>query len=272
MYLGIDFPENTWLYGFFVHNFSSELPKFFPESWSLSIEEFAYIIGPFLLYLTLYIKTKVSKNRMFFFVTLLIVVLFTITKVVYSQYEDVQNMKHWNINLKAVVIYRIDAIYYGVLAAYISEIKPEFWKKGKYIMLGLGGILFLVVNILIPSKQVFIESYPFFWNVLYLPLNSIAIMLTLPLLSQVKSYNMLLVRPITFISLISYSMYLLHYSIILHLFKYYIPSEDLPKFDLFVYIIVYLSLTILLSYFLYRYFERPIMNLRDKPFIKNKFE
>lgn len=271
LYIGMELPSNLWQYGVFLQNFASEIPPFFMESWSLSIEEFAYIIGPLLLYLTLFVKTKLSKSKQFLYVTLLVIVVFIITKWIYAMNDDVKTMTNWNMSLKAVVIYRIDAIYYGVLAAYVSILKPKFWKKIRHLTSVLGLLLLFGLNIVVPMKFIFIESYPIFWNLWYLPLNSIAIMLTLPLLSQITVAPKLICKPITFISLISYAMYVLHYSIILQLLKYYLPTDDLPNFDTCVYILVYVSLTILCSYIMYRLFEKPMTNLRDSKKIKSYF-
>ena len=127
-YIWDELPDNLWRYFFFIHNFSTEMPWFFPESWSLSIEEFSYIIGPLFLYFTLFIKTNISKSRMFLLVTLLIILLFLVSKLIYSAHDSIRDMRHWNVNVKGMVIYRIDAIYYGVLAAYISIVKPKLWK------------------------------------------------------------------------------------------------------------------------------------------------
>ena len=50
IYLGTNLPDNLWQYFLFFQNFSSGMPLFFTESWSLPIEEFAYIVGPLLQY------------------------------------------------------------------------------------------------------------------------------------------------------------------------------------------------------------------------------
>jgi len=272
LYLIIQLPENLWQYVFFIQNFAAEMPLFFIESWSLSIEEFAYILGPLLLYFTLFIKTKTSKSKLFLGMTLFVILLFTFTKLIYSLNDNVKSMIHWNSSLKAVVIYRIDAIYYGVLAAYISIVKPVFWMRIQHIAFILGAILFLGMNAIIPLKYIFIETHTLFWNLWYLPINSIAIMLALPVLSQMKTASKIILKPITYLSIISYAMYILHYSIILQLLKHYLPSEGLPGFDVIIYIIVYVSLTILLSYVLYRFFEKPMTDLRDSPIIKKNFK
>ncbi|MDG5493044.1 acyltransferase [Psychroserpens sp. SPM9] len=272
LFLGTVMPDHLWRYAFFMQNFSWEMPLFFGESWSLPIEEFAYIIGPLLLYFLGFLKLKVNKSKLFFGVTLIIVIFFFVTKVFYNNSHPETNMIFWNVNLKAVTIYRIDAIYYGVLAAYVSIIRVSFWKRYRYLFLILGGLMFLGLNFVVPMKQIFIESHPFFWNVLYLPINSIAIAFTLPFLSQLKSAPKWILMPVTLISLISYSMYLIHYSVVMQVMKHFFPTEGLSTTLLLGYCFVYLIVTCILSYVLYVLFERPMTNLRDSDRIKNHFK
>ena len=268
LYLGNDLPQNLWQYFFFLQNFAWEMPLFFSESWSLPIEEFAYIIGPILLYILFYFKVKTDRKKLFAIITICIILFFIITKIIYNMSISNSDMVFWNVNLKAITVYRIDAIYYGVLASYLAMINPEKWQNWRWISFLIGAFIFGVLNFIIPTQRVFIETHPFFWNVLYLPINSIAIAFCLPLLGSIKSAPRFILIPITYISLISYSMYLLHYSIVLQLLKHFFPSEGLAKFDVFVYISVYIISTILLSYFLYRVFEKPMMDLRDKQIFK----
>ncbi len=272
LYLGTELPKNLWLYFLFLQNFAWEMPVFFTESWSLPIEEFAYIVGPLLLYTFLFFKLKISKSKLFGLVTFLIILFFMVTKIVYNVNTSESDMIFWNVNLKAITLYRIDAIYFGVFAAYLSMIKPLIWKKLSWLCFIIGAIIFLGLNYIIPTQQVFIETHPFFWNVMYLPINSIAIAFCLPLLSNIKTAPKFISIPITTISIISYSMYLLHYSVVLQLLKYYIPSEGLANFDVSIYITFYILATILLSYILYWVYEKPMMDIRDKKFITNKFK
>ncbi len=271
-YLGTNLPENIGSYFFFLQNFSTEMPSFFGESWSLPIEEFAYIIGPLLLYLVLFLKLKISKKRLFLIVTLMIIAFFIATKMVYNGNDDIKTMIFWNVNLKANTIYRIDAIYYGVLAAWISIAGANNWRKYRWMFLIIGGAIFVGMNVMITLKQIFIETHSFFWNVLYLPLNSIAIACALPLLSNIKSAPKIILKPITYMSVISYSMYLLHYSVVLQWLKHKVPTDFLTRIGIVVYIAVYFILTLILSYILYRLFEKPMMDLRDSRFIKRRLD
>ncbi len=272
IYIGNQLPEHLWRYFFFLHNFVTEMPLFFAESWSLSIEEFAYILGPALLYLTLFLKSKTPKPKLFLLVTLLIIGAFLLSKLMYNATETVRDMRHWNVNVKGMVIYRIDAIYYGVLGAYISIVFPSFWRRIRFVLFPLGVFLLLGLIFLIPMNRIFIDAYPAFWNVWYFEIKSMALLCTLPLLSHWKSTASLVLKPVTYISMVSYAMYLLHYSIVMQLMKFFMPTEDFAGLDIAVFILVYLLLTLLLSDLLYRFYERPMTDLRDSRLIKNHFK
>lgn len=270
-YFGRDLPDSIISYFFFFQNAVEGMDIFFTESWSLPIEEFAYIICPFLFYIILFFPLKVSRERLFLYVTLFIIIFFLCTKIIYNINTPVSDLTYWNINLKAVVFYRIDAIYYGVLAAYISLTRPNLWKSKPEVILILGFLLFIVLHFLIGAKQLTVEKYPFLWNVIYLPFCSICIAFSLPYLSGLRTKSSYIVRSVTFISVISYGMYLLHYSIILQLMRYFKPIEILTFNEKLIFVLIYLTLTIWLAYLLYRLYEKPMMDIRDKPYFKKRF-
>jgi peptidoglycan/LPS O-acetylase OafA/YrhL len=272
IYIGHQLPDQLWKYSFFLHNFSTQLPWFYPESWSLSVEEFSYILGPLLLYLVLFIRKNTSRSRLFLGVTLFILILFIVSKLIYNQEETIRHMRHWTLNVKSIVIYRIDAIYYGVLAAYLSIVEPKFWYKIRYIACAFGVLILISMNFLIPIKGWFITEYPEFWNVWYFIIKSIAIAFTLPLLSVIKSAPKSIRIPVTYISILSYAIYVFHYSIIMQLMKFLIPSEPMEGLDLIIYILVYVLITFVVAYSVYRLYEKPMTDLRDSPRIKKYFK
>ncbi|MFC0605569.1 acyltransferase family protein [Winogradskyella pulchriflava] len=260
LFMGSDLPHDLWKYFVFLQNFTSEPSSFFfYESWSISIGEFSAVVGPLLLYFLLVIKGGKNPNpKLLLFLTLCIIGVFLITKWVYAINDDVKTMEAWSKNLKTAVIYRIDAVYYGVLAAYISMAKPNLWKKCKFITLFLGLVLCFVLYVVVPGNYWFINTHPIFWNLWYLPLNSVIILLILPFFSQWKLDVPFFVKPIQFLSTIAYAVYVIHLSTVLRLMSHFLPSENLPKFDSIVYIMVYISVLILFGYLIHHYFERPI--------------
>jgi len=264
LYIGHNLPSDLWKYVLFFQNFESDTSSgFFYESWSISVGEFAALLGPLLLYLMLFVKTKISKQKLFLLVTLLVILIFLVSKYLYSINDDVKTMVAWSRNLKTAVIYRIDAVYYGVLVAYVSIVRPKFWVKTKYVMLVFSIVLFFVLHILLAKNYWYINTHPTLWNVWYLSLNSIAIALMLPLLSQWKSSPKVMSKPVRFLSSIAYAVFVIHYSIVLRLLLYKIPSENLPRFDSLVFIMIYLSMLILLGYLINRFFEKPISAIKN---------
>ena len=255
--------ENAGSYFLFLQNFASKSPAFFPESWSLSIEEFTYLLLPFSLFFVGLVKLK-NKTKLFLLVIVALILVFWMNKFYYHSQHTISNLSEWNLNLKSVLIYRIDAILMGVLAAWISLNFSEFWKKSKTIfaLIGFGFLFFLMFGIL--PLNLTIEQNPFFWNVLYLPITSIAFAFFLPFFSEWKTYTNAVFYPIELISKISYSIYLLHYSVILLLLKTFFETSQMSDFERHFFTMVYLLITFLSSYLLYRFYEKPIMNWRDK--------
>ena len=255
--------ENTGSYFLFLQNFASKSPAFFPESWSLSIEEYTYLLLPFLLFFVGLSKVK-NKAKLFLLVIVALILVFWINKFYYHSQNKISNLSDWNSNLKSVVIYRIDAILVGVLIAWIRFNFEAFWKKYKVLFALIGfAILFFLMFGIIPLNLT-IEQNPFFWNVLYLPITSAAFAFLLPFFSNWKTFTNPILYPIELISKISYSIYLLHYSVILLLLKTFFETSQMSDFERHLFTLVYLLITFLSSYLLYRFYEKPIMNWRDK--------
>lgn len=255
--------ENTGSYFLFLQNFKSKSPAFFPESWSLSIEEFTYLLLPFSLFFSGSSKVK-NKEKLFLLVIVALILVFWMNKFYYHSQHKISNLSEWNLNLKSVLIYRIDAILIGVLAAWFSFNYSSIWKqfKGMFALIGFGVLFFLMFGII--PLNLTIEQNPFFWNVLYLPITSFAFAFLLPFFSEWKTHTNPVLYPVELISKISYSIYLLHYSVILQLLKVFIDTSQMSTTERHFFTLIYLTITFLLSYILYRFYEKPMMNLRDK--------
>jgi len=255
--------EGLWRYFFFFQNFASPMLPFFTESWSLSVEEFAYLILPFsLLAAFMFVKPK-NKPRQFLAVTLLLAVIFILTKICYNLNTRNTTIEQWNLAVKAVVIYRLDSIFIGVLAGWIYMNYHDFWQRTKYLWAMLGTLMIGFYTFGVGLLGLTIDRYPFFWNVFYLPLASLSVAFFLPVLSVWKSEKSALANGITFISLISYSIYLLHYGVVLQTMKHIIDTETLSLVSSVIFTLAYLTITIFLSWLLYRFYEKPMMDKRD---------
>jgi peptidoglycan/LPS O-acetylase OafA/YrhL len=253
---------NSGLYFLFLQNFSTTMLPFFPESWCLSVMQYSYLLMPFtLFFMSLLVKPK-NKNKRFIWVVLVLVFLFIGNKAYYNFTTENLNIDQWNISLKGVVIFRIDAILIGIVASWLSSNYVIFWKNQKNKIAFLGSLFILFLFIGVGYFRILIDTNPFFWNVLYLPITSIAFSLFLPVFSQWESISHWFLKPVTSVSLISYSIYLLNYSVVLRLMKYYIDTSYFSMNQLHLFAFCYLGIVFFASYLLYNYFEKPIMDLR----------
>ena len=81
--IGYSLPS-LWRYFFFLQNFKITMLPFFPESWSLSVEEFAYLVLPFfLLFFALLFKPK-NKTRFFLLAVVSLILIFFCAKIYYQ--------------------------------------------------------------------------------------------------------------------------------------------------------------------------------------------
>ena len=135
--------------------------------------------------------------------------------------------------------------------------------------------LVLIFLFLILSLYIFINSlnpdyFSTFFNVYYLSTVSISILLIFPVFSNWTS-TVIFKKPITAISLWSYSIYLVNYSIILLSIKHYVVISDLSALSKLGVLGLYWSATFILSYLLFSFFEYPIIKFRDSARFKGWF-
>lgn len=255
---------NWWRYFLFLQNLNAAMLPFFPESWSLSVEEYSYLILPCVLLVFGFLFKPKNRSLFFLMIIGLLILLSFLARIWFHTTTNNTDIVIWNAHVKSVVIYRLDSIFIGVLCSWIAVHFKSYWIQYKNVFFAIGvfaiGFLFTGIGYF----QILIPTHPLFWNVFYLPLVSISIAFFLPVLSQWKTFDSKLAKPITFISIISYSIYLLHYSIILQVMKNSFPINSQNTMVLHLFTACYGLITIALSYLTYRFFEKPIMNLRDK--------
>ncbi|WP_242133171.1 acyltransferase family protein [Aestuariivivens marinum] len=272
--VGYKLPNDLWKYVFFLQNFNKYHIPFFPESWSLSIEEFAYFLAPICLYVLCKLFKKIkNKDKLFLWTSVLLVLLFLVAKISYhaKAVNALHSLALWNSKLKPIVIYRLDSIFYGfILVYYFNKYKKRI-DKLKDLLFFLGVFLIGLLFIIMPMLGIVIEKTPFYWNVMLLPLNSIAIGFLLPKFYFLKEPRPWLSKIIKNISIYSYAMYLLHYTFVLYLMQLLLDFSSLSMFECIVCTFIYLIITYLFSKVVYNYFEKPMTNLRDDLRIKYFF-
>ena len=241
----------NWRYIFFLQNFTKPILGFFRESWSLSIEEWFYLSMPLMLLLLL----RFVKPKGAFIIATMIMIVFSF--LCRTQMMDAGFDRFWlDLNIRKVVVTRLDGIGYGLLAAWICYYYPAIWERVRAHAFGIGiALLIFVVSYRAPASG-------FYRQVVYYSLYPIAAMLLLPLASTVRSGRGVVAKLITHISLISYSMYLINLALVAEVIR----DQFTPKggVDGIAKYILYWLIVVIASTALYYSFEKPMMELREK--------
>jgi peptidoglycan/LPS O-acetylase OafA/YrhL len=254
------FPGKTVQFFFFSQSFSSPHPDFFPEAWSLAVEEWFYLLVPLGLFLLLRIKGN-KKNAILLWICFVLVTatVFRLYKVYNHHYTD------WDKDIRKQVLTRLDSIMYGFLGAWLYHYKRILWEKRKTLLF-IAGLILLFGSRVLYARYF---KFPGYAEYIYISTQSIGTLMLLPKLNSIIKGKGILFRAVTFISIISYSMYLLNYTIVLKIIMpaiIRISDMDYQKnwvHSLIAYVLFW-SVTIFLSYLLYRFYEKPMMNLRER--------
>ncbi len=254
-----DYGSFSYKYLLFVQNIFTPHPSFFEEAWSLTIEEWFYISFPIMVFVIH--KQLKNKEQSILISAVIFLVLPFLLRVI--KYELGIGLNDFDNEFRKIVIFRLDSLMYGVLASYIYYKHPVFWKNTKKKWLVVGIILLVLLNINPMGWKYFYP--PFFFN-----LESITTFCFLPFMSEFRSSKSRTLNVVViFISIISYSMYLLHRTPVLYNLLP-ITKAVLSKFGIDMgsnYVInysLYWIYTMIGSYLVYTLYEYPVTNLREK--------
>ncbi len=254
-------------YFIFAQNLISPHPDFFREAWSLTIEEWFYLLVPSLIFISIAVFKRSNKAAVLYS-AFSVLVFVTLYRLYRYNVGDICDHLVW----KAVywtVICRLDSLMYGVIGAFIQYYYKDIWIKYSKSVFVLGLLLFVLIKAL---ELINLSAAPGLYKCVFsFSLYSFATLCLLPFLSEYKSGKGVVYRTVTRISLISYSMYLLNLSLVMNWCVVRIPWEMITDSIIVSAIMrnsLYWFLTIALSVLLYKYYEVPFMKLRDNHKVK----
>lgn len=257
-----DINQFNWKFFFFLQNFSTYFTDFFWESWSLTVEEWFYILTPLTILAFHYLLRKsVSKKWIVFLSVAAFIALPLLYRVLISG-EEVDRF-WYDVKFRKVVITRLDAIMYGVFFAWIRYYYLNLHRK-------LAWPLFIAGILIVHYSMDFAKQNPvgFHAKTWYFSAVGLGAAMLLPLADKFKTCNNLFGRAVVHISLISYSMYLINLALVAQVIENnFWPAEGNQALMLYV---VYWSVVIIASTLLYKYFEKPMMDFRDRSTTKIK--
>lgn len=254
IYLNIikgDLEAFNYKFLFFIQNFHEPFENFFWESWSLSVEEWFYLITPILIFT---IIKRCSPKTSFLAATLIIIALPVLYR--YHISSPTTDPYSWHFVFRQTVVCRLDGIGYGLLAAWILYYSPDTFRKAPLLLFLIGALtLVFLIYYKVPTSTIYKQVF-------YSSLYPLGIMLLIPLFYSYKLASGLWQKGVEHISKISYSMYLINLGLVAGFINQNLRNQESD--GSLVHYLLYWVMVVLFSSLIYKYFERPITGLRDK--------
>jgi peptidoglycan/LPS O-acetylase OafA/YrhL len=179
-------------------------------------------------------------------------------------------------SIRKITLLRLDAIVYGVIIAYFNHFHSTFLKrrrvKNTMLLIGISAtILIVVISFLsyLPNFNYYkgSQTYRFLSDSFLYSLLPLSLSFVLPaaLFMKMPSNPFKITTIISHISLISYSMYLIHYSLVLTYF------QRIHTNSIVISIVTYCGYwltTILIATLIYYFYEKPTIHLLRGKFVK----
>lgn len=265
-------------YFVFGQNFASHIPDFFPETWSLAIEEWSYITLPLVLWGMHSLMAGHWSRQRIVLTTILLIIVGT---NLYRLYRSLQvPLSAGELEFRGIVATRLDAISYGVLGAYVRHYFPAYWTsvsvRRRLFLLGLSLTALTAFSSSIIALPIYYEAgmlpaYTFYKRTVYFLIIGVSMAMWLPYMDGWRTASggwarFGMARAITHISLISYSMYLLNLTPIMLTVVNRIPTTS-PTVG-WLKIALFWGLVLTLSTLLFKFFEKPVTELRNRLSVK----
>ncbi len=254
--------EFDWRFLFFSQNIVSLHPDSFDEAWSLSVEEWFYLSFPFLLLVfSGLVRLKKKQHSFIYFIVAFFVLVLTLRGTVIYLNQSLP----WDNGVRRLALLRLDSILTGVIASYIYFHFPKFWQRNRYrfllySLIPLGVLVYFFATDIIPNG---FSGAGLLTKTFFFPAMSLFFVCFLPLANSINPQRRnFFMRLTTHLSVISYSVYLLHFSIIMTLQNYIYKPVTLS--EAVIAIGVFWAVTFWVSTIVYNFYEKPCTKLRDK--------
>lgn len=255
--VGKKIPVSLFQYFVFSQNFlTPQTESFFPESWSLAVEEWFYILLP--IFLLAFSFFKIKKIYVFILSFFIFLTISSIYRYYIFDSGYLTNFHAFDIWIRKTVLGRLDSIFFGVGCYLIVQVF-KIMDINQYKSFIWAGVVIFIVN---ETLRYSLDSF-LYMSIFYFPFESIAICLFIPFFINVKIRSPLLLRLSNLTSKYSYSLYLVNFSIVKLLILDSIVIAN-PFINRPVKFLLFIPLSYMLSFFSYYAIEQPFLKIRDR--------
>lgn len=258
-HVGFIFP---WREFVFFQNFyypEADPYYFYPEGWSLAVEEWFYFLVPAIVFICHLLFSKlINKKQLLLIVIVSIIIGSTSLRVYRAFLSPDMDVYTWNIWFYKIVLLRLDTIMFGFLAAFIRYYYRPFWGSIKNISFYLflaGMAITIVFHTVWRDNSLWLKTF-------FLTQTGIIMMLWLPKLDSMKTGKGFWLKFITYLSKLTFALFLLNRTPILKSMMQLFPAKTLSMAlaeYLLYFILVFASATLF-----HKYLEQPVMAFRER--------
>lgn len=264
----------SWETLFFLQNFKEEALGFMPVSWSLTIEEWFYVLIPLVFIAIGYFLKGKSKGKGIIFVASCLIIIILEMFVRYKIVLSTERV--WDFGVRKQVFLRLDSLVIGVLLAGIRIYFKKFYdflSKPLIAITASAGFLYFGGYYLycrIIEQKVDSDNFS---KIVLFSIVSICIAVMIPYFESSYLINNKLskkkiAKVIEFISVTSYSVYLIHFDIYIYYSNVYnkmVAKLYMYSFPANLALCIFAQIsTYFVAYGLYKFFEIPILSMRDR--------
>ena len=250
---------NTLYYVFFLQNHFYGI-TFFPESWTLVIDEWFYLASPLILYFFLRYGSRKRLNILLYLIG--IVIFINVMRLVFVMYTDRPFA-----GIVGNVPMRQDTLFLGVIMALVKVLFPEYFSKfnSKLVSLSAFFLILVYIAVMYVIREPVDRINQFLWTrTIAFSLLSFLVAFTLPYMeNSVKKFtspSTTWLNPIVIWgSKLSYAMYLFHALVFHEIERFHLPNYPAKFTTAFI-------LTLLVCYIFYNLVEKRFLIMREKHF------
>lgn len=250
-------------YFIFFQNFVTPIQEGinYTQSWSLTVEEWFYIFLPILVLVTVRIFSERFDKKHLLMAMVISLILYPLLRYGYIfAVDSIGKASKLSFNvLRTVAIVRLDSILYGVLIAFFDFYYKKKLVANRFVLAAVGLVLFIFSMIVLYQYNLTDQTRKLgLVDTLFPGMLSLSLSCWLPYFNaiQINRPN-IFTHFILLTSLISYSLYLVHFSIV-------IPFVEALGVNSWMQLLLFWLLSFMLSILIYVFYERKMTALRDR--------